>query len=481
MQYKSLSAFIRSQFPKYLLETDSMFPYFMEAYYEWLSKDNNPVDIIYSAGSASDVDNKLDTFSEEFLTEYVDGLPSDVLVDKALLIKKITDVYKTKGTNRAIKFLLRILFSIEAEIIDPSDYIFKASDARYVRDIAIRFTLDSGLLNSLSNVQLTIEVSDGRIYNILATQIYRLDSTNVFEAKLDLNYALHIDSNLTAKVKTKSFVGTLVKGCSRKEIVTQGSGFFVGDIYTVSGGSGSGMKVKIAKTDSGKIKALDIIDFGINYDTEFTSTIGNASVKFIPSYVYEKRGQHITNTGFLSDQSYLHDGKYYQQYSYVVKSSEQLDSYKSQLLDFSHVAGTKLFAEYLIESEITAVFSVENVLNILAIVFSENVGTIDEVFKLIQKSVNESVSTVDIATKTITKYIGDSLNVTDILSVVKAPDSDTIGFNEVIQKQIQKNISESCSSVDSGYTWSGYFVYNELNGFNGQYWKHGYLNNEKIF
>lgn len=52
---------------------------------------------------------------------------------------------------------------------------------------------------------------------------------------------------------------------------------------------------------------------------------------------YKKKG------GWLSDQSRLYDGVYYQQYSYEIRSSVTLDKYEEMLKQILHVSGTKYF------------------------------------------------------------------------------------------------------------------------------------------
>jgi hypothetical protein len=57
-------------------------------------------------------------------------------------------------------------------------------------------------------------------------------------------------------------------------------------------------------------------------------------------------GYYQSQNGFISDEMYLHDGKYYQAYSYVIKVEEQLDKYADLIKAVLHPAGSKMFAEY---------------------------------------------------------------------------------------------------------------------------------------
>jgi len=52
-------------------------------------------------------------------------------VDKNNLLKQIRNFYQSKGTNESVKILFRILFSQEADVIKPQEYLFSSSDSEY--------------------------------------------------------------------------------------------------------------------------------------------------------------------------------------------------------------------------------------------------------------------------------------------------------------------------------------------------------------
>lgn len=58
-------------------------------------------------------------------------------------------------------------------------------------------------------------------------------------------------------------------------------------------------------------------------------------------------GYYRSTGGFLSEDKKLHDGHFYQNYSYVVESKLTLDKYEEMLRKVLHVSGTKYFAEFV--------------------------------------------------------------------------------------------------------------------------------------
>lgn len=70
-------------------------------------------------------------------------------------------------------------------------------------------------------------------------------------------------------------------------------------------------------------------------------------------------GYFKTNQGFLSDDIYLQNRDFYQQYAYVLRIDEQLKDYKKAVLDILHPVGMKLFGEYTIYEEKLVVPDIE--------------------------------------------------------------------------------------------------------------------------
>jgi hypothetical protein len=107
---------------------------------------------------------------------------------------------------------------------------------------------------------------------------------------------------------------------------------------------------------SGSVSTLNITDSGINYIQDQGSTFSSIDGERIGSGKVNIGGLG-TGTGFysnarglLDDADYIHDGVYYQEYSYEVQSSKPLSVYSDLLKQVLHVAGTKLFGKVVTSS-----------------------------------------------------------------------------------------------------------------------------------
>lgn len=84
-----------------------------------------------------------------------------------------------------------------------------------------------------------------------------------------------------------------------------------------------------------------------------TNVIDNdtAEIKIELGAVATYPGYYAASDGFISDESYIQDGKYYQLFSYVIRVEQQIDSYIEIVKQLLHPAGMELYAEYNIKND----------------------------------------------------------------------------------------------------------------------------------
>ena len=134
-----------------------------------------------SGVSTHAVSAKVHNLSNVFLQEFLKKLKKQVLpgfaernldekLNQSNFIRQAKDFYKSKGTEEAFKILFGALYSEKVEMIQPSKYIFKPSDADYiVNDLLICELLSGNPLNIVgqSLIQETTPLqTSGSIYNV---------------------------------------------------------------------------------------------------------------------------------------------------------------------------------------------------------------------------------------------------------------------------------------------------------------------------
>lgn len=133
-------------------------------------------------------------------------------------------------------------------------------------------------------------------------------------------------------------------------------------IYSANGTNGSILAATIlgegetllAKTDTiGEIASMVLSLGGSGYTTPpyinltaFGDGTANVTANILTG-IYYYDGRYLNDDGFISGYNFLEDGHYYQNYSYVIRIAESLETYRKALLNLTHPAGMLLFGEYL--------------------------------------------------------------------------------------------------------------------------------------
>ena len=120
-------------------------------------------------------------------------------------------------------------------------------------------------------------------------------------------------------------------------------------------------------SEAGSLTSISLTDSGFGYeDNEGVTMLSakgiTAEGKCSVTQFGVGAGYYSSRDGFLSDTKKIHDGEYYQDYSYEVQSPIPLDKYSNILRQVLHVAGTKFFGKVKLASSedtnITALSSI---------------------------------------------------------------------------------------------------------------------------
>ena len=126
-----LSYRIKEQFPQFYAQDYPKFIAFMEKYYEFMDAEYNKVlnpDIEFFKG----------TYIDEWINQLGLTFPKNSVSDKQLLYSHINDIYEAKGSIKSIQAFFRFAYGVNVEVEYPSQYIFKASDGRWIEEQAVK-------------------------------------------------------------------------------------------------------------------------------------------------------------------------------------------------------------------------------------------------------------------------------------------------------------------------------------------------------
>lgn len=316
MAYKipAVSA-ISNQFPEFVKGDYPRFIRFVELYYEFL-KNSDLEGIGESFDSIRDVDVTLDKFINSLWKEFGINVPRTNIANDTHFLKHIKDLYSTKGNEESFRILFRHFFNTEIDIIYPQEYIFKTSDGEWIQDVSFLVSVSEGNIYDIVGQQITVSTS----LQDVPLQVTRVRALNelyeVFITKT--NYNIFSNGDI---ISFNGVVATIQQTISNVSVVKTGTGFYLGQLFTIPSVTGSDAKIKVTDIDSnGNLKNIGVIDFGSGYSSSFYATITSKTTESIQSEFPTLRDQTLgfVDSGFISQDSYFESNIVNPSYSGVI-------------------------------------------------------------------------------------------------------------------------------------------------------------------
>ena len=165
-----VSTQLKSLLPDFITSDHPTFSAFVQAYFEWMEQDGNPRYATVQHLSNRDIDETASSFIEHFSSEYLHGFPVDFnsAVNEKAAIKRIGDLYRAKGGEKAIILLFRLLYNETVTIIRPGEKILGLSSALWNDPITLFLSRTHGISLAKDTIGNTIfQTVDGLLIVVL--------------------------------------------------------------------------------------------------------------------------------------------------------------------------------------------------------------------------------------------------------------------------------------------------------------------------
>jgi hypothetical protein len=215
------------------------------------------------------------------------------------------------------------------------------------------------ILNLTTNSSITTSNSISEVTNVaigMTSGVKFFVNTSISNTQISLSRGKVINSGASfINVKRKTFNQSFTSGV---EITgaTSGATANVVSVTQIEESSLMGNNAVVnsfAGIVNGSITSLSVIDSGfayedgesINIEIDTNAYIATGYANLINQGVGE--GYFKSTRGFLNSDKYIHDGDFYQFYSYQIQTELPLETYGDTLKKLMHVAGTKLFGNVI--------------------------------------------------------------------------------------------------------------------------------------
>ena len=273
--YKNkLEFLIQEQLPEFIQNEYSGFVTFLEGYYRFLDQNGQVNDVLLNSAKFSDVDKTLEEFVEEFRKQYAVDIPRSVLVNQRRLVKLIREFYDTKGSERSIELLFKILYDESVEFFYPTEHILRASDGIWIQDVVIRIIAANANNNPFD---LAGKICEIVYFENTGTQIFpKTIETAVTEVK-KLAYTspaiyelkVSLPGNSPIKVPGAGAVAeaTIADGqITEVNVISGGSGYYAAPVVLPYGTEGSGAVLRANLVD-GSVDSITVLQGGSGYES----------------------------------------------------------------------------------------------------------------------------------------------------------------------------------------------------------------------
>lgn len=276
-----LSVLIPRQTPEFVQNEYSTFILFLKAYYEFLEQNDQAQSVFQNLSKYSDIDETTEELIGKFLSTYSEDYFLSGISENRLVIKRIRDIYKAKGSEKAYQTLFRILYNETIDFFYPNLYVLKASSGRWQRSFSLRVKPVNTLQNlyDFENTLVEGETSGAKAivskvirFNLGEYEIYelQLDSSSIEGVFLREEVITATKLNVLNNVRgdTLEIKGILYSLVSKVDIIDGALGYEQGSPIQIIDPTGQGefAAAEIGGVNRfGTIKTIDILEPGINY------------------------------------------------------------------------------------------------------------------------------------------------------------------------------------------------------------------------
>lgn len=318
------SYLVNSQVPDFVRRDHPLFIEFLTSYYKFLEQDGGlmyvtkrftdfyDIDTLYEDylgdvqdgdvpnanvgfSQASTTDEPYHVLDHEFFNNFAKFIPTNIITDPITVLKHSKDFYRSRGSEKSVKFLTRILFNKDSSVYYPQNNILKASGGNWFvqKSINIENVMVDNVANSIafsrfvnttirgatSNSTATVESVNPYYQNgILVTELTVSDVLKDFYDGETVTATIEdqgVYKTLSANVYSGIIVSTTVtstgsgyvEGASVPIIPTDENGYVVANGSLEFGFGGQVIIGKVSKSHlEGKIKKVNVVFPGAGYE-----------------------------------------------------------------------------------------------------------------------------------------------------------------------------------------------------------------------
>ena len=304
------SHLISSQVPQFVRDDHPKFVVFLEKYYSFLEQSGQLLDETKNITNNLNIDLANEASKEKLYKQFIDLLSKNIVGDRDLILKYAKDFYRSKGSENAIRFIIRNLYNKEIEFYYPKTDILRASDGKWFVEKSLKITdvAVDNVANSIGVNNFVNKIVRGATTNATAivesVDIYYDKGDLVTELKLSSTkkdflsgeqiYTTFTEDGVDRRLSANLFSGSIVA----ITIDNPGTGYTVGNPVQVVSNTGFGAELIVSEVTTGNLKSVGILSSGAGFQT-FDDVLISGDGTGANVYVFQ-----VDNTGKYHPNTY---------------------------------------------------------------------------------------------------------------------------------------------------------------------------------
>jgi hypothetical protein len=280
--YPLISTLIPSQFPAVYREDGPLFVEFVKQYYEWMES-QGPVYYSRKLQNFQDIDTTEESFLVHFKEKYLKNIQFQTATNTRLLVKHSLDLYRSKGTERAINLFFRLVFGEDAQVYYPGLDVMRSSDAKWYSPTYLEVTQNDGNRFFVNKEIIGLNSGATAFVDGVVTRRFQGKYIDVFYISgITKDFITGETITLATADSTVSYVNPIVVGSLTSAIISDGgAGFSIGEIVNIYSSSGRGKqglgRVSSLASISGAAQ-ITLLDGGWGYSTNSSYNLVSSNV-----------------------------------------------------------------------------------------------------------------------------------------------------------------------------------------------------------
>jgi len=360
-------------FPEALRESSSTLISFIERYYEHINSVGLPSYEISNITSDKDIDIASNKYLTSIQSLIAKTIPNSSSLSKVTLYKIVLQYYNTRGSDDSIYAFFKLFYDETVSIFYPRDYLFDLSGGSGQWGVTDNSNTNLCLTNPNKttmvvssntaigpNGELTVYLTyignnvwsykgkDPELYNVPFIQRYDNPYYDYNTATSGWIFTYDHLQNLTttdALWPDEAIWGNMVDALVFKHSTVDSTPIVYVDYVALH--PVIYQRAFSIHTESTPGSGYGDIIFDTVHNNLYSAVSLNPTVWVLDNN--RSRWKYSNHKSFASDNYKIHDGNYWQKYSYQIKSEQSSDVWLNDYLRFVHPAGLKLFTAVLLQ------------------------------------------------------------------------------------------------------------------------------------